>query len=484
MADSLETQLLVLGGGPGGYAAAFLAADRGMQVTLVDAAPRIGGACLHVGCIPSKILLHAASLLSGAEEAVSFGLKFARPEIDLNVLRGKKDKIVDALSGHLMELARRRQVTLVTGQGTLTDGQTLQVENGPRIRFQNCILATGSSSVRLPAFDIGSPRVLDSSSALKLDDVPASLLIVGGGYIGLELGTVYAALGSKVTVVELTGSLLPGVDADLVRPLAARLQTRFDKILLNTKVVKVADEKTGIRATFEEAPRGAGGPAVVTQETGEPPVPRFDKVLVAVGRRPNSANLGLDKAGVAVDERGFVKVDNQRRTSKTNIFAIGDLAGNPMLAHKAAHEGKLVVKVLSGEEAIWDPRAIPAVVFTDPEIAWCGLTETEAKQQGREIKSAKFYWAASGRAATLGRSDGVTKLLVDPKTDQLLGVGIVGHGAAELIAEAVVAIEMGAVSKDLALCIHPHPTLSETIGQAAETLHGLATDIYARKRNG
>ena len=468
MPDLHETQLVVLGGGPGGYAAAFLAADRGMQVTLVDAGPRPGGVCLHTGCIPSKILLHAAEILASAEDAASWGLTFARPQIDLAMLRGKKDKIVDGLSAHLLDLCKRRQVTFITGRGKLTDSRTLEIEGGPQLRFQHCIVATGSVPIRLPAFDIGSRRVLDSADALKLEDIPSSLLIVGGGYIGLEMGTVYAALGSKITVVEMTGGLLPGVDNDLVRHLATRLQTRFTKILLNTKVEKIAEVDGGIRATF-------AGENLAENEAV------FDKVLVAIGRRPNSANLGLDKAGVAVDERGFIKVDAQRRTSNPNIFAIGDVAGGPMLAHKASHEGKLAVMVLTGEPAVWEPRAIPAVVFTDPEIAWCGLTETDAKKEKREVKVGRYSWAASGRAATLGRSDGLTKILVDPTSDQVLGVGLVGPGAAELIAEGVVAVEMGAVSKDLALCIHPHPTLSETIGAAAETLHGLATDIFVRR---
>ncbi len=469
MADSLETPLVVLGGGPGGYAAAFLAADRGLQVTLIDAGPKPGGACLHRGCIPSKVLLHVADVLSAAVEAADFGITFAPPQIDLDKLRAKKDKIVDTLASHLLELCKRRQVTYISGRGTLLDKRTIQVEAGPQVRFEHCILATGSRPVRLPLFDIGSPRVLDSSGALRLDDVPASLLVVGGGYIGLEMGCVYAALGSKVTVVEMTASLLPGVDADLVRPLTARLQKRFRRILLNARAAKVEDRAQGVHVTF------AGENVAETEGM-------FDKVLVAVGRRPNSENLGLDKAGIAVDERGFVRVDEQRRTSTPNIFAIGDLAGGAMLAHKASHEGKLAVKVLTGEAAVWEPRAIPAVVFTDPEIAWCGLTETEAKQQQREVKTARFHWAASGRAATLGRSDGVTKLVVDPQTDQLLGVGIVGPGAAELIAEGVAAIEMGAVSRDLALCIHPHPTLTETIGEAAETLHGLSTHIFVRRK--
>jgi len=462
---NIETQLVVLGAGPGGYAAAFLAADKGMQVTLIDADEKLGGVCLRRGCIPSKALLHAARLITDAHEAGTWGIKFTPPEIDLDTLRATKDKIVDKLSSHLGELAKRRKVNWIRGRATFEDSRTLAIDNGDRVRFQTCILATGSSPTRLPAFDVKSPRVLDSTSALQLPDVPKALLVVGGGYIGLELGTVYAALGSKVTVVELTGSLLPGVDADLVRPLHARLEKQFHKIYLNTKVVRIEEVADGIRATLE----GAG----VTE-----PGARFDHVLVAVGRRPNSRDLGLEKTRVQLDDKGFVKVDERRRTTDEYIYAIGDVAGEPMLAHKAAHEGKVAVEVITGEPAVWEPRAIPAVVFTDPEIAWAGLTENEAQKQGREVKVARFHWAASGRATTLGRSDGVTKLIVDPESDRLLGVGLCGPGAGELIAEGVVAIEMAATSRDLALSIHPHPTLTETIMEAAESLHGLATHLY------
>ncbi len=466
MPETISTDLLVLGGGPGGYSAAFLAADRGIQTTLVDATPKPGGACLHCGCIPSKALLHVAHVIHGAHDALAFGLKFAKPEIDLNVMRAKKDKIIDTMASHLLDLCKKRSITHIAGRGTFIDANTLQVDGGATVKFQRCILATGSSPTKLPTFDIKSDRVLDSTGALKLENIPKTLLVVGGGYIGLEMGSVYAGLGSKVTVVELTASLLPGVDADLVQPLAARLKTIFDKIHLNTKVTKVEETAGSIKAFFE----------------GESPEKEavFEKVLVAVGRRPNSANLGLEKIGVEV-EKGFVKTDTQRRTNVPHIYAIGDLAGEPMLAHKAAHEGKMVAQILAGEPLVWEPRAIPAVVFTDPEIAWCGLTENDAKKQGREVKIGKFRWAASGRATTLGRSDGLTKVLVDPKSDRVLGIGLVGPGAGELIAEGVVAIEMGATAKDLALCIHPHPTLTETISEAAESLHGLASHLYVAK---
>jgi len=465
----MDTDLLVLGAGPGGYAAAFLAADRGLRVTMVDALPKPGGACLFVGCIPSKALLHAAKIITETHEAESWGLKFAPPQIDLNALRARKDKIVDTLASHLAKLCKDRQVTWQQGRGTFEDANTLAIDNGTKVRFKNCIIATGSSPTQIPNLSIPSPRVLDSTGALKLESTPASLLVVGGGYIGLEMGTVYAALGSKVTVVELTGSLLPGVDPDLVRPLYQRLQGQFAKIHLNTKVAKVEEVTDGIRATLE-------GP-----EVSEPQA-TIDKVLVAVGRRPNSRNLGLEKAGVAVDEKGFIKVDERRRTNVSHIYAIGDVAGEPMLAHKASHEGKLAVEVICGEPAVWEPRCIPAVVFTDPEIAWAGLMENEAKKQNREVKVARFHWGASGRATTLGRSDGVSKLVVDPQTDRILGVGLAGPGAGELIAEGVLAIEMAATARDVALSIHPHPTLTETISEAAESLHGLATHLYKIKR--
>jgi dihydrolipoamide dehydrogenase len=469
MPETIDTQLAVLGAGPGGYAAAFLAADKGMQVALIDADEKPGGVCLRRGCIPSKALLHAARVITEAHEVGSWGIKFAPPEIDLDALRGTKDKIVDKLSSHLLELAKRRQVRWIRARATFENSTTLALDNGDRVRFRTCILATGSSPTRLPALDLKSPRVLDSTSALQLPDVPRSLLVVGGGYIGLELGTVYAALGGQVTVVELTGSLLPGVDADLVHPLAARLDKLFHKIYLNTKVAKIAEAPEGIRATLQG------------DKVAEPEV-TFDRVLVAVGRRPNTRDLGLERTRVQVDDKGFVKVDERRRTSDEHIYAIGDVAGEPMLAHKASHEGKLAVEVIAGEPAVWEPRAIPAVVFTDPEIAWAGLTETEAQKENREVKVARFQWAASGRATTLGRSDGVTKLIVDPQSDRLLGVGLCGPGAGELIAEGVIAIEMAATARDLALSIHPHPTLTETLMEAAESLHGLATHVYRPRK--
>jgi dihydrolipoamide dehydrogenase len=467
MAENITTDLVVVGGGPGGYAAAFLAADRGVQTTLIDAAPKPGGTCLFVGCIPSKTLLHVAAVLHAAKDAADFGLDFAPPKIDVDKLRTKGDKIIDMMSSSLLDGCKKRGITHIVGRGAFIDANSIQIDKGQTVKFKQCIIAIGSIPSKLPMFDIGSKRVMDSTSALRLETIPKTLLVVGGGYIGLELGSVYAALGSTVTVVEMTPNLLPGVDPDLVRPLHAKLRSQFDKIMLETKVTKIEEAKDGIKAFFEG------------DETKEG---IYEKVLVAVGRKPNTANCGLDKIGIAL-ERGFIKVDGQRRTNVPHIFAIGDCAGEPMLAHRAAHEGKLAVEVITGEKgAAWDPRAMPAVVFTDPEIAWCGLTETDAKKQNRDVKTGVFRWGFSGRASTIGRNDGLTKVIVDPASDQILGVGIVGAGAGELISEAVVAIEMGATAKDLAMCIHPHPTLSETLGEAAETLHGLSSHIFMPRK--
>lgn len=470
MADERASELIVLGAGPGGYAAAFLAADKGMKVTMISADERPGGACLNLGCIPSKALLHAAKLITDVREADQLGLHFQPPKIDVAGVRNYAVKIVDTLSKNLLELAKRRGVEYVRARGTFADSQTLVLDDGTRRRFQNCIIAVGSSPTRIPSLSLESPRVLDSTGALRLDELPASLLVIGGGYIGLEMGYVYAALGSKVTVVEMMDGLLPGVDRDLVRPLQARLSKIFTNIYLSTKVTKVAEAKNGIRVTLEGA------------EVKEPEQ-TFERVLVAVGRRPNSRSLGLEKTKVQVDEKGFIKVDDQRRTTDEHIFAIGDVAGEPMLAHKATHEGKIAVEAIRGEPAVFDSRAIPAVVFTDPEIAWCGLTEAEAKRQKREVKVARFPWAASGRAATLARMEGVTKLVVDPETDRVLGVGITGAGAGELIGEGVLAVEMAASAQDLAMIIHPHPTLTETVGEAAESIYGTATHYLRPRRS-
>jgi dihydrolipoamide dehydrogenase len=469
MAEVAEHDLIVVGGGPGGYAAAFLAADKGMSVTLVDDADRLGGTCLRVGCIPSKALLHTAKLITDARAAAQFGVTFGEPKIDVDRVRGHWLKVVGTLSSGLASLAKKRNVTTIKARARFVDGQTLELSDGTRHRFKHCILATGSVPARPGPLKLDSPRVMTSTEALQLEGVPGSLLVVGGGYIGLELGYVYAALGCAVTVVEMTPGLLPGVDRDLVRPLHDRLNGLFKRILLNTQVTKLEEAGQGIRVYLE-------GPEV------EEAAPVFDRVLVAVGRRPSSQDLGLEKTRVQVDGKGFVQVDERRRTAEEKIFAIGDVAGEPMLAHKATYEGKVAVEAILGEPAIMDNRAVPAVVFTDPEIAWAGLTETEAKQAGREVEVARFPWAASGRAQTLGRTEGLTKLVVDPQTEQVLGIGIVGVDAGEMVGEAMLAIEMGASARDLSLTMHAHPTLSETIPSAAEVLHGTATDLYRPRR--
>lgn len=468
-----KTQLVVIGGGPGGYAAAFLAADLGMEVTLVNAEPNPGGVCLYRGCIPSKALLHAAKVLNEAKDAEEFGVTFGAPKIDLGKLRGWKEKVVAQMTGGLGVLAKQRKITYLEGAAKFENASTLSVEKSDgttqQLSFEKAILATGSLPARIPAFDIGSERVWDSSGALQMSHIPKTLLVVGGGYIGLELGSVYAALGSEVTVVEMTPHLLPGADRDLVNILAKRLEKQMNSILLETKVAGMKEEKNGIRVTFE-------GEKVTEKEQ------LFENVLVAVGRAPNSRNLGLENTKIETDKRGFVLTDLQRRTAELNIFAIGDIAGEPMLAHKASYEGRLAVEVIAGHKAIFEPQAIPAVVFTDPEIAWCGLTETEAKARGIEMEVARFPWAASGRATTLERPDGVTKMLLDPQTRRVLGVGICGSGAGELIAESVLAIEMGALADDIKMTIHPHPTLSETVMESAEVFFGQATHIYRPKR--
>jgi dihydrolipoamide dehydrogenase len=466
-------RLAVIGGGPGGYAAAFHAADLGMQVTMIDVEPNPGGVCTFKGCIPSKALLHAAKVLDEAKHADNFGVSFAKPRIDLDKLRSWKDGVVKKQTGGLGLLAKARKVTFVQGKASFIDAKTLSVDtsNGQqRVEADFIIIATGSRPSTVPGVSIDTPKVLDSTTALELPDIPARLLVVGGGYIGLELGTVYAALGSKVTVVEMTDGLLPGADRDLAAVVAKRMEATCEAILLDTKVTGVKDEKQGLSVTFDgkNAPKGSQ---------------IFDRVLVAVGRRPNSAIAGLDKTRVKVNQRGFIEVDGQRRTSESSIFAIGDVAGDPMLAHKASHEARVAVEAILGRPSKFEPRAIPAVVFTDPELAWTGLTETEAKQQNRAIEVAKYPWAASGRAATVDRPDGLTKLIIDPETERVLGVGIVGSGAGELISEGTLAIEMGALAADLALTIHPHPTLSETMMEAAEVFFGESVHVYKPKKS-
>jgi dihydrolipoamide dehydrogenase len=468
-------QVVVIGGGPGGYAAAFLAADLGLSVALIDPEARPGGVCVYRGCIPSKALLHVAKLLEEARHASAWGVTFGEPKVDLDQLRAFKNSVVKRLTDGTGSLVKFRKIQYIQGLATLTDPHSLtvkRVDGGEEtLQFDHAILATGSTPAIPPALKVDDPRVMDSTGALDLPDVPSSLLVVGGGYIGLELGSVYAALGSAVTVVEMTAGLLPGADRDLVEVLAKRVKQTMKSVRLNTRVVQMAAEAKGIRVTFEGENAAADGNTQL-----------FDRVLVAVGRRPNSAIPGLDRTRVKVNDRGFIVVDEQRRTDEPSIFAIGDVVGEPMLAHKASHEGRVAAEVIAGENVAFAPRAIPAVVFTDPEIAWCGLTETQAKQEGRAITVAKFPWGASGRAITLDRTDGLTKLILDVESERILGVGLVGPGAGELIAEGVLAIEMGANATDLKLSIHPHPTLTETMMESAEVFFGQATHVYRPRR--
>ena len=464
-------QLVVIGGGPGGYPAAFLAADLGMKVTMIDQEPNPGGVCLYRGCIPSKALLHAAAILNEAREGSKLGITFDEPKLDLEKMRTWKNSVVQKLTGGLGQLRTQRNIEFIQGRARFTSSSTLKIERKDGgtedMTFEKAILASGSRPAVIPGLP-ASPRVWDSTGALNLETVPSSLLVVGGGYIGLELGSVYATLGTKVTVVEMMPSLLPGADADLVRPLAKRMEKLLAAVLLGTKVVEMKEVANGIEVRFDGA-------------NVKEPVQVFDRVLVSVGRKPNSQDLGLETTKVKVDTKGFVTVDPQRRTADPNIFAIGDVAGEPMLAHKATHEGRVAVEAIAGKKTIFDPRAIPAVVFTAPEIAWCGITEAEAQKAGRTVKIARFPWGASGRATTLNLVDGVTKLIVDPETERVLGLGLAGPGAGEMISEGVLAIEMGATAKDLALTIHPHPTLSETVMESAEVFLGHCTHVYRKK---
>ncbi len=471
--NGASSDVVVIGAGPGGYAAAFLAADLGMGVTLIDPEPNPGGVCLYRGCIPSKALLHVAQLIDESRRARDWGIEFADPKIDLDRLRGWKERIVTQLTGGLGQLRRQRKVDYVQGLARFADARTLEIDTVSgeqrRLSFGHAIVATGSSPSSVPGFPESSPRVLDSTSALELREVPGRLLVVGGGYIGLELGSVYSALGSRVTVVEMTDSLLPGVDPDLVRPLHRKLEREFEAILLETRVAGVRERSSGLEVDLEGQEPG---------QNGKP----FDQVLVAVGRRPSARGLGLEKTRVETDEAGFVHVDAQLRTGEPAIFAIGDVVGQPMLAHKASHEGRTAVEAVAGRKVAFEPAAIPAVVFTDPEVAWCGLTEKQAEQRGLQVVVSRFPWAASGRALTLGLDDGLTKLVVDPGTERVLGVGITGSGAGELIAEGVLAVEMASVVSDLKLSIHPHPTLSETLMEAAEVFFGQSTHVHRPRR--
>jgi dihydrolipoamide dehydrogenase len=471
----LHAEVLVLGAGPGGYTAAFRAADLGKKVVLVERYPTLGGVCLNVGCIPSKALLHAARVIADAEEMAEFGLQFGAPKTDIDKLRAWKEGVVGKLTKGLTSLAKARKVTVVEGKAAFASPNTLEVQgkDGRKVvSFDHCIIAAGSQSAQIPGFPYDDPRLIDSTGALELKDIPKKILIIGGGIIGLEMATVYDALGSKVTVVEFMDRLIPGADPEIVKPLAKRIGKRYEKILLKTKVAKIESTSVGLKAFFEAAGEG------------EAPAPEiFDRVLLAVGRRPNGKNIGAEKAGVTVNERGWIPVDNQMRTNVAHIFAIGDIVGEPMLAHKATHEGKLAAEVIAGmSHHVWDARTIPSVAYTDPEVAWMGLSEPEAKEKGIEYEKHVFPWAASARALGMAREEGLTKIIYEKGTKRILGAGIVGVNAGELISETVLALEMGADAEDIGLTIHPHPTLSETIFFSAEMAEGSITDLMPPKR--
>ncbi len=465
-----EVELLVLGAGPGGYTAAFRAADLGLKVTLVERWPTLGGVCLNVGCIPSKALLHAAKVIDDTRAMAAHGIEYGEPRIDVPKLRDWKSKVVGKLTGGLTGLAKQRKVEVVRGVGKFLSPQVIEVTHegqATRIRFGQCIIAAGSEPIALP-FIPKDPRVMDSTGALELPEPAVRLLVIGGGIIGLEMATVYEALGAKVSVVELTTQLMPGCDPDLVKPLEKRLKSRYEQIMLGTKVTALKAAADGLHVSFEDA-KGTS-------------VQRFDRVLVAVGRVPNGRLLGAEAAGVTVSERGFIAVDKQQRTNVPHIFAIGDVVGQPMLAHKATHEGKVAAEVAAGHKSFFDARVIPSVAYTDPEVAWAGVTETSAKAQGIAVEKAAFPWVASGRSLSLGRDEGITKLLFDSATGRIVGGGIVGPSAGELIAEVALAIEMGADAHDIGLTVHPHPTLSETVAMAAEAFAGTLTDLYLPKK--
>jgi len=467
----LRAEVLVLGAGPGGYTAAFRAADLGKRVVLVERHPALGGVCLNVGCIPSKALLHIAEVVSEARALAEHGVEFGEPRFDLAKIRAFKEGVVRKLTQGLAGLAKRRKVQVVQGVGRFEGPQLLRVEAGDgatTISFEHAIIAVGSRPVRLPGLPYDDPRVMDSTAALALEEIPERLLVIGAGIIGLELASVFFALGSRITVVEILEQLIPGADPDLVKPLQKLIQTRYENVLLGTEVTAVEARDDGLHVSFE----GEGAPATEV----------FDRVLVAVGRRPNGDRIGAEAAGVDVDQHGFISVDAQQRSNVPHIFAIGDVVGQPMLAHKATHEGKVAAEVIAGGKAVFDAHAIPSVAYTDPEVAWMGLTETEAKERGVEIRKASFPWAASGRALGIGRPEGHTKLILDAESGRILGAGMVGPNAGELIAEAVLALELGADAEDLALAVHPHPTLSETVALAAELAEGTITDLYAPKR--
>jgi dihydrolipoamide dehydrogenase len=467
-----ETEVLVIGGGPGGYAAAFRAADLGLKVTMVDPEPRAGGVCLFRGCIPSKTLLHLAELLHDVKAAKQMGMDFNKPRMDLDRLREWKDEVVDKLAKGLAQLSKKRKVEYIQARAGFEDSHHVRLYDTEsevsHISFKHAIIAAGSRPIPLPEreFNPGS-RIMDSSGALELEEIPERLLVVGGGYVGVEMGSVYASLGSQVILIEMTDGIMPGADRDLVEPLAERLEDLFEAIYLNTKLASAEEDDAGVKVTLE-------GEADETTQT-------FDRVLVAIGRRPNSEDLGLENTKVEVDEHGFVLVDEQRRTAQKNIYAIGDVVGGVMLAHKAMYEGKVAAEVIAGEPSAFDARAIPAVVYTDPQLAWCGLTEETARKENRSVRISRFPWAASGRAASMGVARGMTKIIVDAETERVLGMGIVGREAGEMISEGVLAVEMGALAEDLALTVHPHPTLSETEEEAAGAFLGSSTHILPRE---
>ena len=470
--EPIKTEILVLGAGPGGYTAAFYAADRGKKVTLVEQHPRLGGICLNTGCIPSKALLHATEMLREAQESAARGIAFGAATIDLDKVRSWKESILEKLGQGIKGLAQKRGVQVIHGRGHFEGSQTLRVETAEGQKFvsyEKAIIAVGSKAAMPSAFDLGNKRIMTSTEALEIQDVPADLLVVGGGYIGMELGTVYAALGSKVVVLEALPSILTGVDPDLARPVSRAAQKAFKEIRVNTKVLKLATAGKQIKVT--------------TQIDKERREELYDRVLVSVGRVPNYTDLGLENTRITKDEKGFIKTNPQQQTDDPNIYAIGDVSGGILLAHRASKQGRIAVESILGENSAFENIVIPAVIYTDPEVAWCGLTETEAKQKGIEIKVAKFLWGASGRALTLDRTDGLTKLIIEPETERILGVGIAGVGAGELISEGVLAVEMGATAQDLAESVHPHPTLSETLMEAAEVFYGTATNTYTRKES-